>query len=401
MKMKWLAWLLAAVIGGLIPGIATWGGTPPQLNSIAVRPTQSLPLTGDGYSTNRFVVGSSVESRLYFNGHHFLTILTDNGTFNLRPHPGVDPNGWGSSWYLQPFLPGSVLQGTSLQDITVTASDIMVTAAGIVSQGTNSSYGTWILSLSLSYDPALKQVQGTGGYSITLSGALSDSTGDLNLCRIASNYLDEVPLLDGTIGDTGDMSVAAVSGQGLTPFNWCPPLQPSQFPNNPTDSLAIEVVGDYYQLDATAQSYCAIQAAYKPTLTVVFASRTNNIPMIFGGIYDTASATAFFADNVGITPLVLKTSALTQYTFDVTFTSAALAGDGPEWDADLTATYAVGGPTLAVHFSEALENPFKQLVGYLNQTGADAYAGTVSVPYPQTASHFPSTGFFIVRTPCN
>ena len=37
--------------------------------------------------------------------------------------------------------------------------------------------------------------------------------------------------------------------------------------------------------------------------------------MIFGGIYETGSTSDFAADNVGITPLVLKSSTATQFQF--------------------------------------------------------------------------------------
>jgi hypothetical protein len=50
--------------------------------------------------------------------------------------------------------------------------------------------------------------------------------------------------------------------------------------------------------------------------------------MIFGGIYDMTLNKTFWADNIAITPLILKSSASTQYSFDVYFKSTALAGDG-------------------------------------------------------------------------
>jgi len=45
-----------------------------------------------------------------------------------------------------------------------------------------------------------KKTYGSGTYSINLAGALSASTGDLNLYKLASNYLVDVPLLDGLLG---------------------------------------------------------------------------------------------------------------------------------------------------------------------------------------------------------
>ena len=45
--------------------------------------------------------------------------------------------------------------------------------------------------------------------------------------------------------------------------------------------------------------------------------------MIFGGIYDTAKSQDFWEDNVGITPLIQRTSTQTAFDFDVMFESKA------------------------------------------------------------------------------
>ena len=50
--------------------------------------------------------------------------------------------------------------------------------------------------------------------------------------------------------------------------------------------------------------------------------------MIFGAMYNTTESKLFYADNVGITPLILKQSNRTEFHFDVKFESVALPGDG-------------------------------------------------------------------------
>lgn len=279
------------------------------------------------YGIDPVTVGSDLENRFFYNSHHFMTaILTSAGAISIRPHPGRDPNGWGSSWYPMAFLPAAVLRGSTLQASTDGWTAVQVQASGPVCQSTSSSYGTWTCTYSFSYDPVAKRITGGGRYQITLSGTLSSSTGDLNLCKIASNYLDNVPLLGGGTGDTGDMRRADVVGDSFS-FSWDPPTQTSYFPQNATNRLVTDVIGQYNNVDSAAQGYAAIAAAYKPSLKVTYASRSAGLPMIFGGIYDTNRSQQFWADNIGITPLVLYSSTWTSFDFDVGFESVAIAGD--------------------------------------------------------------------------
>ncbi len=286
---------------------------------------ESIPACRN-YQVQDLVVGSATEHRLYLDGHHFLTIIDDQGTFNIRPHPGEDVNGWGSSLYMQPFLPGAILKHTIIDDINIKCNEIEVIAHGKVSRGVSTNYGDWDTDLSFSYNPLLKKVNGWGEYDVNLMGSLSSSTGDLNLFKLASNYLDDVPLLNGGDGDTGDMKYADVSGK--FDFRWNPSLQPSHFPYDFSDSLSIDVIGDYNQVDTVAQGYAYIEPAYKPSMKVILNSSQKNIPMIFGGMYDWGERKDFWEDNVGITPLIVQSSSYTDYSFDVLFVSEAIEGDG-------------------------------------------------------------------------
>ena len=251
----------------------------------------------------------------------------EEGTLALRPHPGVDVNGWGSTWYAQAFLPGAVLQYTDISGVEASKNGIRVVASGNVSQGESSSYGVWESDFNFRYDKANKQIYGIGNYSIVLDSPLGPETGDLNLYKIASNYLDDVPLQSGGVGDTGDMNQSIAVGDQFN-YLWIPPENPSFFPQDETDYLCVEVTGAYNEVDTEEMGYnFSIAAAYKPTIVVNLTSLHPDIPMIFGAFYDVYQSQSFEADNVGITPLILKESQDTEFDFRVEFFSEALPGD--------------------------------------------------------------------------
>jgi hypothetical protein len=182
--------------------------------------------------------------------------------------------------------------------------------------------------MTFAYDPAARAMTTTGGtYSVSLSGLLSVPAQDLNVARLASNYLHNVPLLNppNTTGDTGDMQAVVVSN-GLDQ-TWIPPVNPGFFPQDLTDHMTIDVKGQYNVVDTAGQGIPAIAAAYKPGLTLTLANQATGLPMIFGALYDTAKSTDFSADNVGVTPIVLKSWTGREATFDVVVTSSALPGD--------------------------------------------------------------------------
>jgi hypothetical protein len=273
---------------------------------------------GAAYAVQKVIAGGATEYRFLYGAHHFMTLVDEGGTFNLRPHPGLDPNGWGSSWYAQPFLPGATLGHTAIETPAATADGIRIVASGQVSRGPSGSYGTWQAALLVSYDPSAKEVRGEGEY-----GPLSAETGDLNLFKIASNYLDDVPLLAGGIGDAGDMRQAVVAGDAGFGFNWLPPGQPEHFPADASGSLSVDVLGRFNLVDTEAMGYAPIKPAIKPSLQVALASRAPVAPITFGAIYDLAHRQDFWEDNVGITPLIRAPSARTAYRFDVQFFSRA------------------------------------------------------------------------------
>jgi hypothetical protein len=288
--------------------------------------SQSVP----GYSVARCLADGNQEMRLCKDGQHFGSIvLTSAGALSIRPHPGKDPNGWGSSLYLQAFLSGqTVLSGASRSVEGIASTGIAVKASGPVNAPASTTYGTWSWQMTFAYDSAARAMTTTGGtYSVSLNGLLSAPAQDLNVARIASNYLHNVPLLNppNTTGDTGDMQEVVVSN-GLDQ-TWSPPANPGFYPQDTTDHMTVDVKGHYNVVDTARQGLVAIAAAYKPSLTLTLANRTTGLPMIFGAAYDTAMRTDFSADNVGVTPIVLKSWTGHEVTFDVVVTSSALPGD--------------------------------------------------------------------------
>jgi hypothetical protein len=288
--------------------------------------SQSIP----GYSVAQCFADGNQEIRLCKDGQHFGSIiLTAAGAVSIRPHPGKDPNGWGSSLYLQAFLSGqTVLAGASRSVEGIASTGITVEASGPVNAPASATYGTWSWQMTFAYDPAARAMTTAGGtYSVSLDGLLSVPAQDLNVARIASNYLQDVPMLNppGTNGDTGDMQEVVVSN-GLNQ-TWSPPANPGFYPQDQADHMTIDVKGQYNVVDTARQGLQAIAAAYKPDLTLTLANQATGLPMIFGAAYDTAKSTDFSADNVGVTPIVPKSWTGRQVTFDVAVASSALPGD--------------------------------------------------------------------------
>ncbi len=313
--LKWFASLLVAA--------ALWVSA----DTARVAPIGFAHLQAPTYSVEQIAAGGATEYKFKLDNRHFATLIDEGGTYAFRPHPGCDINGWGTTWYAQPFLPlpEPVLTNTILGPIGADPAGIHVRASGKVSRGPTLTYGDWSSLIDYTFDPAGQVIAGAGQYTITLAGPLGEATGDLNLYKIASNYLDDVPLLSGGIGDTGDMKEAIVMKEaGVAWFTWVPPDQPAHFPTDKTDDLSIDVIGWLNEVDTAKQGYAAILPAFKPGLKVVLISLKPGAGMMFGAIYNLAERQQFWSDNVGITPLISKTSPDTEFLFDVQLESVAI-----------------------------------------------------------------------------
>ena len=241
----------------------------PERTSLSAAIAAATSSTGYKVTTVKVAPTKMTEYRLAYQGKHFLSVIMDaNGAMAIRPHPGNDTNGWGSTWYPESFLPGATLRKSGVS-LKATATNINLKASGIVSKGSSDSFGTWTMVLSFSFDPVNKQILATGNYVVKLKGALSDITGDLNICKIASNYLTNVPLIGGGTGDTGDMKQADVSND-FGSYVWIPKLQPAFFPQERTLTLDIDVEGQRNNVNTAAQGFPAIVSAYKPSLRVFY-----------------------------------------------------------------------------------------------------------------------------------
>lgn len=341
------------------------------------------------YSVQNKNVGTNLERQFYYENTHFMTIIETGGAIAIRPHPGTDVNGWGSTLYLQPFLPGAVLKNSKVNSAVVSKDKIIVVLSGKVSKGNTESYGTWTSTLVFKFDNSTRKISGNGVYNISLSGVLSSSTGDLNLYKLASNYLNDVPILDGGIGDTGDMENAVVVGDNFS-FNWIPEDQPGHFPTELTTRfLSIDVKGDYNNVDTARQGYAAIAAAVKPSIKVSLNSGKAGIPMVFGGIYDLSQSKNFWSDNVGITPLILKTSTDKKFNFAVNFESTAIS-DGYDGDND--------GQTYYLDCDDSNANVWENLQGYVD-ADEDGY-GTENLLFICSGNNLPQ-GYSINNNDCN
>lgn len=319
--------------------VAFIGTSVALLFSICLPTAQAEPESGAPKAASRKSTGYSLdvvsgekmmEYRLYRDGEHFMTMVNEAGTFNLRPHPGQDPNGWGSSLYLQPFFPGAVLGHTSTAIMSARDDHIELHVSGGVSSGQKETAGVWKLRLNLRYDSKARSIEGEGVYSVEVPNRITAKTGDLNLYKLASNYLHDVPVLSGGRGETGDMKCAYVFRRSDL-FHWIPAKNPSLLVQDlDPRSLTVELVGDYNDVDTKVQGFNVIEPAYKPSVTIKLSSHRNKGGRTPYGIlcsYDTGKERDFWSDNVGINLLILRDAPWRRYVFDLHLFSEAPSGD--------------------------------------------------------------------------
>ena len=277
------------------------------------------------YSVAIYNRDQATEYRLKCAEQHFLTVIHEYGLVVLRPHPGRDVNGWGSSWYVQPYIMDARSADSVIEDITVYPDRIRVSVSGRVSIGAPGDYGTWAMTLDLTYDSVARRVAGAGTYHIMLDGVLAN-VGDLKLHKMASNYLTDVPLLSGGRGNTGDLAEVIVTPGDGPGYHWIPAN--NHCPQDRAKKLAIEMVGQYNNVDSAAQGEPRIEPAYKPSLKVVLNDTSpESAGMIFCGFYERGWAHAFWTDNVAAHAIVRPGTAETEFNYDVAFESQALADE--------------------------------------------------------------------------
>lgn len=231
------------------------------------------------------------------------------GRLIFRSHPDrADPNGWGTSWYMNPFLAGADPDRGVVDSVVASGSGIAISASGEVSRESATEYGTWHLEGSMAYDPAEQRVFGSGDVSIHLDGTLAAAGADLNLDRLSSNFLQDVPLVGtGASGDTGDMKECVVryaASDDPRDFIWSPPDRPEHYPQDVSRYLELEIVGALNAVDTAAQGFEPIEVARKPTVGVTYTSATEE--MIAGLRWDETQGQEYTADNIGINHLLTR-----------------------------------------------------------------------------------------------
>jgi hypothetical protein len=248
-----------------------------------------------------------------------------------------------------------------MDSVAPNTSGIDISTHGHVTRAGGSTYGTWDLQGNLSYDPAAQRVFGSGTLLITLDGTLADAGADLNLERIASNFLHDVPLQIGGEGDTGDMRHAMVryapNGDSRD-FSWFPPALHSHFPADSSHYLRIEVLGQLNTVDTQALGEpFQIEIARKPTLKLTYTSATD--PIFSGLIWDASEGQNFAADNVGINHLLRQGATSSKvFTLPFSFESTVIPPPPPEF----TPAELEAAAQRALHTILALQDPNTGLV---------------------------------------
>lgn len=362
-------------------------------------PIESSVGTTNYYTTTITNADSSIETRAYKDDHHFMSFIEKDGCVAIRLAAGEDVDRWSSSFYPHAFLPGAVLKGLKTKSIAPFGNDrIQMSLEGTVSKGNNETFGKFFLDMYFQH-PNKGYIYGQGIGLVRLDAPLSTVNVDLNLFKVASNYLDDVPKLDGTIGDTGDTKEINVRGwrsnnmSVYEDFVWNPSTQPAHFPQDLYQRLSISLPPQYNDVDTVRQGYAPIKAAFKSGLSVTI-SGFNNQAFIFGGLYNTYESKNFWSDNVGITPLVLKNDPSTNIMYNIYMSSVRHEAESLQDEVTLIAN---GNPGLyaGVFYTPDLAYSFKRIATLPFQNGK--YTGTAKVS-PEMLGFYnkKDTGFFKV-----
>ncbi|MGD0383684.1 MAG: hypothetical protein ABSA77_09195 [Thermoguttaceae bacterium] len=268
--------------------------------------------SANNYSYSIQAVNGNIEYRFYYDQFHFGTIVYDpQGALIFRPHPDqFDINGWGTSEYLNPYLAGGAPSQGAVSAVSACSQGIQISLNGQINRTGQTDYGNFSYNLIFTYDQTYQKIVGNGNLQISLPGSLSSAGADLNLSRIASNMLTNVPLQTGSTGVTGDMSQALVGyapGGDPRDFTWYPPVLPAHYPQDFSSYLSIEAVGTVNVVDTLALGYgYQIAIARKPTLQLSLQEQSSSLGNLinFGGVFDTSKARDFTADNIGMNHLV-------------------------------------------------------------------------------------------------
>lgn len=283
--------------------------------------------TSNGYTIETVVAGQNIEHRLKRDDFHFQSLIKTDGTRSyhetfeehgitkyakhgliVRPHPDQgQPDGWGSSDYINSFIVGGDAEAGTFTDLIATSAGIYIRAFGnIIKDALGGSFGIWETSRKVSYDAASHVISGIGTQKVNLDDVLQNVSGDLNVYRIATNRLVDVPLTNGGIGNTGDVhsvNYQFAVGANLPGGTWLPESN-SHFPGEHSVSLAVDLIGMTNSVDTAAMNDEAIAVARKPGYSYQLTDRAGQTVISFGGFFDSSKAMDPYADNAAVIALV-------------------------------------------------------------------------------------------------
>ncbi len=285
--------------------------------------------------TGEYIIEPSTESnedsrewRLYSGQEnakfHFASILwTAAGSIVLRPHPELrDPNGWGPSVYVAAFLSHSDSRGADVPSLNVVDDIIVVSATGQLDNGAEAdSIGSQEIALRLGYDRGLQRMVCTADVRISLVDSGTPIEADLNILRVHTNLVRKTGgefQLDIFSGDSSGIEWAIPGNEGeRLEFGFFPTsAMPSNYAtDSPSRTMEVFVHGN-----PTAQD--GENGELKQTPNVRIKLNSPESPMIFGAHWDADNNTAF-ANNVSVTPIVLKEHLVKPITFRYSIEASA------------------------------------------------------------------------------
>jgi len=269
-----------------------------------------------------------VELQLFYGENHFLTMSNRNGVFEIVPHPGTENTEMGTVWVAQPYIQGALLGHTTTTTPVVYTDVINIKVIGYVSKEIDQKFGLWSMELDFSYDSDLHEISATGQMGISLLKPLSTSDNDLCLFKINSQYLKDVALLplkyqpsnQTIMGDTGwlEKVIMRTSDSIQT---WLPQQQPILISNYVKDNVIVDIIGDYFHPDTAAYGLDSIESKYKAGMTLSIKPKNDTIQLAYEFTYDTDKQQELSSTNVKISPFIRSGTSLTNYEFDIVFSS--------------------------------------------------------------------------------
>ncbi|MCA8995756.1 MAG: VCBS repeat-containing protein [Planctomycetaceae bacterium] len=259
----------------------------------------------------------NMEHRLFYRNRQIGALLqTPEGTVSFRGRPDFfEPNGFGSTHQFNAFLNDADATGGQLDFVDVSEAGFQFTASGDVATAGGSA-GTWSFSGTIAFFANAQEIQLQGTLVVNLSASLDK---DLNLGGIPSNYVHQIPLNTGQIGNSGDMREFRITrgSDSMAPDNvWVPAPDGNDiagfFPQDPSAMVTTTVVGNQNLSDPNRI------AITKPTVSLTITAQTGQ--MIAGAIWD-STMNSFEFDNFRASHLVrpADTSA-TSLSYDIAST---------------------------------------------------------------------------------